>query len=33
LIRGAAVLPVFGAGFLAAALLLRVPIPGVKQQR
>jgi putative peptidoglycan lipid II flippase len=28
LIRGALVLPVFGAGFLAAALLLRVPIKG-----
>ncbi len=28
LFRGAAVLPVFGAGFLAVALLLRVPLPG-----
>ena len=31
LVRGAAVLPVFGAGFLAAAMVLRLPIPGLRR--
>jgi putative peptidoglycan lipid II flippase len=30
LVRGAAVLPVFGGGFLAAAMLLRISIPGLR---
>jgi putative peptidoglycan lipid II flippase len=33
LVRGAVVLPLFGAGFLAAAVLLRVPVPGLRRQR
>lgn len=33
LVRGAAVLPAFGAGFFVAAMLLRVPIPGLRQRR
>ena len=33
LLRGAAVLPVFGAVFLAAAMLLRVPVPGLVRKR
>ena len=32
LIRGAAVLPVFGAGFLAAAMMLRVSVPGLRKR-
>jgi putative peptidoglycan lipid II flippase len=32
LVRGAAVLPAFGAGFLAAAMLLSVPVPGVRRK-
>jgi len=30
LVRAAAVLPVFGAGFLASALVLRLPVPGLR---
>ncbi|MEO6237946.1 MAG: lipid II flippase MurJ, partial [Vicinamibacterales bacterium] len=30
LVRGAAVLPVFGVAFLGAALLMRIPVPGLK---
>jgi putative peptidoglycan lipid II flippase len=33
LVRGAAVLPVFGVTFLAAAMLVRVPIPGIARKR
>jgi putative peptidoglycan lipid II flippase len=33
LVRGAVVLPVFGAAFLAAALLLRLAIPGFRARR
>jgi putative peptidoglycan lipid II flippase len=33
IIRGVAVLPVFGLGFFAAALLLRLPIPGLGRKR
>jgi putative peptidoglycan lipid II flippase len=32
LIRGAAVLPVFGAGFLAGAMMLRVSVPGLRKR-
>jgi putative peptidoglycan lipid II flippase len=32
LIRGAAVLPAFGAGFLGLAAILRVPIPGLRRR-
>jgi putative peptidoglycan lipid II flippase len=32
LIRGALVIPAFGAGFLGLALLLRVPIPGLRRR-
>jgi putative peptidoglycan lipid II flippase len=32
LARGAAVLPVFGAGFLGAAMLLRVQVPGLRRR-
>ena len=32
LIRGAAVLPVFGAGFLAGAMMLRVAVPGLRKR-
>jgi putative peptidoglycan lipid II flippase len=32
LVRGAAVLPVFGAGFLGAAVLLGVPVPGLRRR-
>jgi putative peptidoglycan lipid II flippase len=32
LVRGAAVLPVFGAAFLAAAVVLRLPIPGLRRE-
>src|SRR5258708_18805640 len=31
LVRGAAVLPVFGAGFLGAAVLLGLPVPGLRR--
>jgi putative peptidoglycan lipid II flippase len=31
LLRGAAVLPAFGAGFLGAVVILRVPIPGLRR--
>lgn len=32
LIRGIAVLPAFGAGFLATAVLLRLPLPGLRRR-
>jgi putative peptidoglycan lipid II flippase len=33
ILRGAAVLPVFGGGFLAATMILRLPIPGLRRTR
>jgi putative peptidoglycan lipid II flippase len=32
LLRGAAVLPAFGAGYLAAALILRIPLPSLRRR-
>jgi putative peptidoglycan lipid II flippase len=33
ILRGVVVLPMFGAGFLGTAMMLRVPVPGLRSRR